>query len=136
MDRIKKVDNIYYADTSRYNRGIDWTHPRFVHESYCWDNTKRSAHIKLQIEGKKFWYCPQFALKSNGEWEETGSDGKIWDRKSYNPKVYRKPTLGLDYTEDGRLLEYHWGAPRLLDWDGWPICEYDGLVEGCDEHEN
>ena len=130
MDRIKELDDMYYADTTRYNGSLDWSHPKFMHESYCWDNTKRSAHIKLHIQGLKFWYCPEFSpKKDHAEWGEKG----IWDRKSYNPKVYREPTLGLDYTEDGRLLEYHSGAPRLLDWDGYPISECHGLVEGCDE---
>ena len=99
MDRIKALNDMYYENTSRYNGSLDWSHPKFVHESYCWDNTKRSAHIKLHIQGFKFWYCPQFALKDN--------------------------------TKD-RLLEYHSGAPRLLDYDGYPICEYQGLMEGCD----
>ena len=99
MDRVKILDDMYYENTSRYNKGLDWSHPKFVHESSCWDNTKRSAHIKLHIQGFKFWYCPQFM--------------KTW-------------------LKDGRYLEQNRGIPRFLDWDGYPISEYHGLVEGCD----
>ena len=102
MDRIKVLDDWY--ENTRYNGSLDWSHPKFTHNSWCWDNTKRSAHIRLQVEGKKFWDCPQFMLKDNTKDRYLGKN-------------------------EANLSD---SIPRFLDHDGYPICEYQGLMEGCD----